>query len=68
MKKIFKTAAVFLGFTTCIAGKCPLQNNADDIVASGNAYETDQSVENNSSEKNSRALAFIQDLDKIYYL
>lgn len=68
MKNIFKTTALFLGFTTCLAGKCPLQNNADNTALLVNACEPEETDDSNNTTKNSHSLAFMQDLDKIYYL
>lgn len=65
-KKIFKTAAVLLGYTSCIAQgtKCPQQ--ADQLSAA-TTTEAEQITETITAN-NPHALARFQDLDKLYYL
>lgn len=61
MKKIFKTTAMLLGWSTCIAsGKCPQDAELPSIQP-----DADQ-TEDATPQPN--ALALFQDLDKIYYL
>ncbi|MFT3794041.1 hypothetical protein [Flavobacterium sp.] len=66
MKQIFKTVAMLLGCTGCIAAqttKTSLTDNNTDATSETN--ETETTVEANNP---SRALAFLQDIDKIYFL
>lgn len=66
MKTIPKTIAMLLGCTGCIAAqtaKNSLTDNADSPVMETN--ETEASPETNT---NPRSLAFLQDIDKIYFL
>lgn len=64
MKKIFKMAAMLLGCTGCLA-QCPKNNltdNSDEKTV--DTLKPDAA----SAPKSHNALAFIQDIDKIYYL
>lgn len=58
-------AAMLLGCTGCLA-QCPKNNltdNSDETAR--DTYESDNAP---NAVKNHNALAFLQDIDKIYYL
>lgn len=63
MRKIFKTAAVFLGWSSCLAqaSKCPTQQSIEAIPAP----ESEQTEKPNLDRS---GLALFQNLDNIYYL
>lgn len=64
MKNLFKTAAVFLGWSSCLAHatKCPFQESNNQQAQPSDAKQTENATPNHN------ALALFQDLDKIYYL
>lgn len=65
MKKIVKTIAMLLGCTGCIAAQTAKNSITNNVDATLETNETETSSETNT---NPRALAFLQDIDKIYFL
>lgn len=65
MRQVFKTIAMLLGCTGCIAAQTAKNSLTNNIDATLESNETDTSPETNT---NPRALAFLQDIDKIYFL
>lgn len=57
-------AAMLLGCTSCLA-QCPKNNSTDN---NNDEATIDTLKSDNTAAKNHNALAFIQDIDKIYYL